>query len=156
MQQATSTIPIVMAYSTDPVGSGFVATLARPGGNTTGLASSQDDAAPKQLELLAMAVPQLRRIGLLGNPSNPNAVPVLRAVQAAARAAGLVVVPADARSLQEIDKAFGALTSQSVAAVIVLSDAFFSGIGEQSRHSRSGTGCHPSSCCENTSLLAGS
>jgi hypothetical protein len=72
-QQATSTIPIVMGYSVDPVGSGFVASLARPGGNTTGLASSLDESVPKQMELLVAAVPGLARIGLISNPGNRHA-----------------------------------------------------------------------------------
>jgi putative ABC transport system substrate-binding protein len=77
-QQATSTIPIVMGYSTDPIGSGFVTSLARPGGNVTGLASSLDDIGPKQIELQASAVPSLSRVGLLVNPGNPNTPPVLK------------------------------------------------------------------------------
>ena len=68
VQQATSTIPIVMAYSVDPVGSGFVASLAHPGGNTTGLASSVDETVPKQMELMVAVVPGLTRIGLVSNP----------------------------------------------------------------------------------------
>ena len=72
VQQATNTTPIVMGYSVDPVGNGFVASLARPGGNTTGLSSSQDDATPKQLELLTITVPNLPRVGLLANPDSPN------------------------------------------------------------------------------------
>jgi putative tryptophan/tyrosine transport system substrate-binding protein len=66
LQQATSTIPIVMAYSTDPVKNGLVASLAHPGGNITGLAGSSDDSSPKQLELLVTIMPNLSRIGLLG------------------------------------------------------------------------------------------
>ena len=75
VQQATSTIPIVTAYSVDPVGNGFVASLSRPGANTTGLSSSQDDATPKQVELLTMAVPNLSRVGWLANPDSPNFIP---------------------------------------------------------------------------------
>jgi ABC-type uncharacterized transport system substrate-binding protein len=67
-QRATTTIPIVLAYSTDPVGNGFVASLARPGGNITGLSGSSDDTSPKQLELVTAVIPNASRIGLLGNP----------------------------------------------------------------------------------------
>jgi putative ABC transport system substrate-binding protein len=84
MQQASSSIPIVLAVANDPVGLGLVASLARPGGNVTGLATSADDTTPKQLELLAKAVPKLSRVGILSSPDNPNAAPVLRAAQAAA------------------------------------------------------------------------
>ena len=83
-QQATTTIPIVMGYSTDPVGNGFVASLARPGGNTTGLAGSSDDSAPKQLELLATIVPNLSRVAILTNPYNPNSPAVMKSVWSAA------------------------------------------------------------------------
>jgi putative ABC transport system substrate-binding protein len=62
----------MMGYSVDPVGNGFVASLARPGGNITGLSSSQDDATPKQVELLTITVPNLLRVGLLANPDSPH------------------------------------------------------------------------------------
>jgi putative ABC transport system substrate-binding protein len=125
VRQVTRTIPIVMGYSTDPVGSGFVASMARPGGNVTGLASSADDASPKQLELLAAVVPNLSRVGLLQNPDSPNYAPILKSTQAAALAAGLALVPADARELPELDDAFAALTRERVQAVRVTPDAFF-------------------------------
>jgi putative tryptophan/tyrosine transport system substrate-binding protein len=95
-QQATSTIPIVMGYSVDPVGSGFVASLAHPGGNITGLAASIDDSAPKQLELLVTAMPSLTRVGLPINPGSTGAPPVLKSAYAAAQKAGLVIVPVEA------------------------------------------------------------
>src|SRR5262249_29469386 len=69
-QQATTTIPLVMGISTDPVGQGFVASLARPGGNLTGLASSAEETTAKQMELLATVVPNMSRVGLLMNPGN--------------------------------------------------------------------------------------
>jgi putative ABC transport system substrate-binding protein len=103
VQQATATIPIVMGYSTDPVGNGFVTNLARPGGHITGLASSLDDVIPKQMELLATAVPNLSRIGLLTNP----------------------LVSVEARDPGELDNAFATLISDRVGAVIVTSDGFF-------------------------------
>jgi putative tryptophan/tyrosine transport system substrate-binding protein len=124
-QQATTTIPIVMAYSTDPVGNGFVASLARPGGNTTGLAGSSDDSAPKQLELLTTVMPKLSRVAILTNPHNPNSAAVMKSAQSAAEKVGLLVVPVEARSLQEIENAFAALAKQSIAAVMVGLDAVF-------------------------------
>ena len=123
-QQATTTIPIVMAYSTDPVGNGFVASLARPGGNTTGLAGSSDDSAPKQLELLTTVMPRLSRVAILTNPHNPNSAAVIKSAQSAAEKVGLVVVPVEARSLEEIEDAFAAI-KQSIAAVVVGLDAVF-------------------------------
>lgn len=113
-----------MGYSTDPVGNGFVASLARPGGNTTGLAGSSDDSAPKQLELLAI-VPKLSRVAILTNPDNPNSPAVMKSVRSAAEKAGLLVVPVEARSPQQIEDAFAALAKQSVAAVMVGNDAMF-------------------------------
>ena len=125
LQQATSTIPIVMAYSTDPVGNGFVASLARPGGNVTGLTGSSDDSAPKQLELLATVVPNTPRIGVLGNPATPTYSAVLKSTQNTARKAGLAVVPMEAGNPQQIRKAFAALADERVQAVIVAADAVF-------------------------------
>ena len=125
LQQATSTIPIVMAYSTDPVGNGFVASLARPGGNITGLAGSSDDSAPKQLELLATVVPNTPRIGVLGNPATPTYSAVLKSTQNTARKAGLAVVPMEAGNPQQIRKAFAAFAEQRAQAVIVAADAVF-------------------------------
>ena len=124
-QQATTTIPIVMAYSTDPVGNGFVASLARPGGNTTGLAGSSDDSAPKQLELLTIVMPRLSRVAILTNPHNPNSAAVIKSAQFAAEKVGLVVVPVEARSPEEIEDAFAAIAKQSIAAVVVGLDAAF-------------------------------
>ena len=124
-QQATTTIPIVMAYSTDPVGNGFVASLARPGGNTTGLAGSSDNSAPKQLELLTTVMPRLSRVAILTNPHNPNSAAVIKSAQSAAEKVGLVVVPVEARSLEEIEDAFATIAKQSIAAVVVGLDAEF-------------------------------
>jgi putative tryptophan/tyrosine transport system substrate-binding protein len=101
LQRATSTIPIVMAYSTDPVGNGLVASLVRPGGNITGLAGSSDDSSPKQLELLTTVVPNISRIGLLGNPDTETYSSVLKSAQDAAQKVGLLVVPIEARNPQE-------------------------------------------------------
>ena len=123
VQRATSTIPIVMAYSTDPVGNGFVASLARPGGNTTGLASSGDDSAPKQVELLTTIVPTLSRIGFLANQANPNSTSLLASARTAAEAAGLAVVSATGHTLTEIEKAFGYFVSERVGAIMVPADA---------------------------------
>jgi putative ABC transport system substrate-binding protein len=123
VQNATSTIPIVMGYSTDPVGNGFVTSLARPGGNTTGLASSLDDIVSKQLELLATIIPNLARVGYLGNPDNPNFGPVLVSAQASAARSGIALVPVEARSPRGIEDAIGALARQGVNATVVISDA---------------------------------
>jgi len=127
LQRATTTIPIVMAYSTDPVGNGLVASLVRPGGNITGLAGSSDDSSPKQLELLTTIVPNVSRIGLLGNPDTETYSSVLKRAQDAAQKVGLSVVPMEARNAQEIEKAFAAFAEERIPAVVVASDAIFFG-----------------------------
>src|SRR5204863_5349205 len=119
LKRTITSIPIVMAYSTDPVGNGLVASLARPGGNMTGLAGSSDDASPKQLELLATVVPNISRIGLLGNPNNANYSPFLKSAQDAARKAGFSLMPIDARDTEEIERAFAAFAKDGVPAAIV-------------------------------------
>jgi putative tryptophan/tyrosine transport system substrate-binding protein len=125
LKRAVTTIPIVMAYSTDPVGNGIVASLVRPGGNITGLASSSDDSSPKQLELLATVVPNVSRIGLLGNPNNPNYPPARKSAQDAAQQARLSLALLEAGSPQEIEKAFNAFAKERVPAVVVSADAVF-------------------------------
>jgi putative ABC transport system substrate-binding protein len=127
LQRATTTIPIVMAYSTDPVGNGLVASLVRPGGNITGLAGSSDDSSPKQVELLTTIVPNVSRIGLLGNPDTETYSSVLKRAQDAAQKVGLSVVPMEARNPQEIERAFPAFVEERIAAVVVASDAIFFG-----------------------------
>jgi putative tryptophan/tyrosine transport system substrate-binding protein len=124
IQQASS-IPIVVAISTDPVGLGLVASLAHPGGNVTGLATSADDTAPKQLELLARVVPKLSRVGILSSPDNPNSAPVLRAAQTAALAAGLQTIPVEARTLDDFERAFATLTKARVEALMVVAGLIF-------------------------------
>jgi putative tryptophan/tyrosine transport system substrate-binding protein len=124
----TAALPaIVMAYSTDPVGNGLVASLVHPGGNITGLAGSSDDSSPKQLELLTTLVPSVSRIGLLGNPDTETYSSVLKSAQDAAQKAGLLVVPIEARNSPEIENAFSALAKERVPAVMVASDAIFFG-----------------------------
>ena len=125
LQGMTTTIPIVMGFSTDPVGNGFATSLARPGGNVIGLASSSDDASPKQLELLTMVVPGLSRVGVLMNPGSLNSLPVMKSVQMAAQNGGLSIVPVEAANTQEIGAAFATLTKERVGAVMTAPDAFF-------------------------------
>jgi putative ABC transport system substrate-binding protein len=125
VRQATHTIPIVMGYSIDPVGNGFVSNLSHPGGNITGMASSGEDTSGKQLQLLAGVVPNLSRIGLVQNPESSDYASILDSTRAAAQKAGLELVPVDARAPQDIDDAFGVLSRERVGAVKVSSDRFF-------------------------------
>ncbi len=125
VRAVTSSIPIVMGYSIDPVRSGFVASLARPGGNITGLASSVEEIVAKQMELLALVLPGLSRLGLLYNPGNPNHIGVLAAAGDNARRMGIDLLASDARDPAGIDGAFASLGREGAGAVMVLPDAFF-------------------------------
>ena len=120
-KQATSTIPIVFAVANDPVGAGFVSSLARPGGNITGLSLQTTDLAAKRLELLREVVPGIRRLGVLANIGNAGAVPEIDEVQAAARILGLDVALIEMRRPEDIASAFAAFKS-GVAAIYVCTD----------------------------------
>jgi putative ABC transport system substrate-binding protein len=121
-KQATETIPIVMAAVADAVAAGFVASLARPGGNITGLSLMHSELVGKQLELLKEVLPKVSRVALLGNPANPNYAPLLRHAQDAARALGVRLQPLEARNSSEIDSALAAITRERTGALIVLAD----------------------------------
>ncbi len=124
-QQATTTIPIVMALANDPVGSGLVASLARPGGNVTGLTVMSPDLAGKQLQLLKEVVPKISRVALLTNPDNPASARFLREAEPAARALGVRLQILEARNTQEIDSAFAVVTKERAGALLILPDVIF-------------------------------
>ena len=123
VKRATTTIPIVMAVSRDPVGSGFIASLGRPGGNITGLAN---DPAPeiqtKNLELLREAVPRVSRVALLWNPTPSDARAYRNAVESAVRRLGGAFQAVEVRSPQEHDGAFGAVVRQHAQGLLVLQE----------------------------------
>jgi putative ABC transport system substrate-binding protein len=121
-KQATTIIPIIFASVGDPVGAGLVASLARPGGNVTGLSNQSSDLASKQLELLRDAVPGLRRLGIIANADNPATLLTLREVEAAARMLGLDVATPEIRRAEDIAPAFEALEGQAPQALYVLFD----------------------------------
>ena len=123
-QKATATIPVVMVVSVDPVGAGFVKSLARPGGNITGLSNLAGDLSPKHLEFLLTIVPKLSRIAVLVNPTNAAHATVRTDVQEAARRAGIAVLVVEAHTLQEIERAFSKMTRDNAGAVIVTLDPF--------------------------------
>ena len=114
-KHATSVIPIVFVLALDPVGGGLVASLARPGGNVTGLSIQAADLANKRLELLREVVPRLRRLALMGNVGFAEAVLEMGEVQAAARTLDLEVVPLEIRRAEDITPAFEALKAQADA-----------------------------------------
>jgi putative ABC transport system substrate-binding protein len=121
-KQATSTIPIVMAVSGDPVNTGLVESLARPGGNVTGLSLLTPDLAPKRLELLKEAVPTLARVAVLWNAANPVKVLDWHETQAAASALGLQLQSLAVRGPTDFDGAFAATTRDRADALVVLPD----------------------------------
>jgi len=125
VQQTTRTIPIVMSQANDPVGSGLVANLARPGGNVTGLTIMSPDLVAKRLELLKELVPKVSRIGLLRNPDNPASAAMLQEAEAAARALGVRLQTLEARNSQEIEVAFAAMLKERAGALLMLTDAIF-------------------------------
>src|SRR3954471_8797928 len=125
-KSATSTIPIVFRGGADPVGDGLVASLARPGGNLTGVVMLATEVTAKRLELLAELVPRAGVIALLVNPSSANAERVIQEVQEAARAKGLQLHVLKASTESEIDIAFASLVQLHADALVVAADPFLS------------------------------
>jgi putative tryptophan/tyrosine transport system substrate-binding protein len=119
-KKATAVIPIVFATAGDPVGTGIVASLARPGGNVTGLSNQGTDTAAKRLELLREVVPNLRRLAMLVNVGSPVVVLELGEVQAAARTVGLEVITLEIRRGEDIVPAFEALNGRADALYVVI------------------------------------
>jgi putative ABC transport system substrate-binding protein len=124
-RKATSTIPIVMATSPDPVVSGFAKTLAHPGGNITGLTNFTVDISPKLFEMLQSMVPKLSRLAVMMNPVNSSHAGVLQSVESAAQKAGVKVLPVEARSAVEIERAFSTMAQAKAGGVLVPRDGFY-------------------------------
>jgi len=118
-QKATTTIPIVMVIATDPVGLGFVTSLARPSGNITGLTIQTPELAGKRLELLKEAMPKLMRVAVLWDPTEPGRTQLVRESEVAAAKLGLQLQTLEARNGREIGSAFTAMTRERVGAVLV-------------------------------------
>ena len=123
-KEATATIPIVMGMDNDPVGSGFVASLARPGGNITGLSSFSGELNGKRLELLKEIVPKLSRVAVLGTSSNPGNAQSLKETEIAAGALGLKIQYSDIRDPKDIETAFRVARSERVDGVLALNTPF--------------------------------
>ena len=124
-KRATATIPIVFVATPDPVSSGFVNSLSRPGGNLTGISTSAADVGPKQLELLRAAIPGCSRVAFLANPTNNASVVVRRAIAATAQEMKLQVFSLDAQNLQEIEQAVAEARRSRADAAIFAVDGFF-------------------------------
>jgi ABC-type uncharacterized transport system substrate-binding protein len=121
-QRATTTIPIVMVAAGDPVRAGFVTSLARPGGNVTGMTFLSRELSGKRLEILKEAVPAASRVAVLWNPDNPGGQINFDATQAAAKELGLTLQSFEARAVPELERAFGAMADKHIQAVVVLTD----------------------------------
>jgi len=125
-KKATGTIPIVITNAADPVGTGLVASLARPGGNVTGLSDFNAGVITKRLELLKEVVPSASRIAILLNPANPTNPRQLKLVQAAAPAVGVTLLALEAKGADDIDRAFAAIRKERAGALVVVGDPMFS------------------------------
>src|SRR6267143_4686180 len=121
-RQATSTIPIVMVAVGDAVGAGFISSLARPGGNITGLGALSVELSGKRLEILKQIVPSIRRVAVLWNPNNPAGILGFRETEVAARALGVTALSIPVRTPDEIDRAFAIITQERADGLVVVTD----------------------------------
>jgi putative ABC transport system substrate-binding protein len=119
-KEATPTLPIVMTFDSDPVGNGSVASLARPGGNITGLSTLAPEISGKQLELLKEVVPELSRVAVLGSSANPGNAQVLKEIEAAAGAFSVRLQYLDILDAKELEAVFRAVSNGRANAVFVL------------------------------------
>jgi len=124
-KNATSVIPIVIGNAADPVGTGLVASLARPGGNITGLSDFNLGVVTKRLELIKEVVPSASRVAVLLNPANPTNPLQLKEIQAVAPALGVTLLPLEAKEPNDIDRAFAVMRNQQPGALIVFGDLMF-------------------------------
>ena len=125
VKRATTSIPLVMVAVGDPVGTGIVASLARPGGNITGLTSIAADLEGKRLELLREVIPKLSHIAVLWNPTSPFQVVAEKELQAAAQMLRIKVLSLGVRAAEELDNAFAAILRERPGALLVLADRLF-------------------------------
>ena len=123
-QQATRTIPIVMFGVGDPVATGLVASLARPGGNVTGLTQLSPELSAKRLALLKEVIPRVSRVAVLSNPTNPSNAPQIRDIKVAAQPLGIHLQLLETRTSQDLDGAFQVATRGRAGALITLDDLF--------------------------------
>jgi putative ABC transport system substrate-binding protein len=124
-KRATSTIPIVFMSHADPLGTGHVASLSRPGGNVTGMSLMMTETNVKGLELFKEAIPKLSHIAVVFDPATPSHAPGLKAIQAAGSSLGLKVLPVPVRAATEFDGAFRAMARERADGVLVLSTPLF-------------------------------
>jgi putative ABC transport system substrate-binding protein len=130
-RDATSTTPIVMAVSGDPIGTGLIASLSKPGGNITGLSLLAPDLGGKRIELLKETVAKVSRVGILWNPTNAVKALELRSTEAAAKELGVIVTSNEVRAPKDFDRAFAAIVQERPSALITLSDPLTRGHKKQ-------------------------
>jgi uncharacterized protein with GYD domain len=123
VRRATSIIPIVMVSVGDPVGSGFIASLARPGGNITGVSNITADLSAKLMELFVELVPGMKRVGVVRNPNNPNVTVQLHETEDAVLKLNMQVQVVDAQTSDEFERALAQLSAGSVDGVVLLADS---------------------------------
>ena len=121
--QATDTIPIVMTISADPIGSGIIASSARPGGNVTGMSALASEMAGKRIELLKDVLPGALRVAVLWNPDNKSKVVEWKDMQTAAKAIGLTLIPVEVRTAEQLEFAFGSILRERPDALITLTES---------------------------------
>jgi putative ABC transport system substrate-binding protein len=127
-KQVTTTIPIIMSNNGDPIGTGLIASLARPGGNVTGLSTTPGpEIYGKNMELLKETIPKLTRVVVLTNPTNPISALVLKGTETAARAFKVSLHPLEARVANEYDTVFAAAIKERAGAILVVQDPMFFG-----------------------------
>jgi putative tryptophan/tyrosine transport system substrate-binding protein len=158
LQHATRTIPIVLTVTADPVGDGFAASMARPGGNITGLSFSATDLGPKVLELLKSAVPKLARVAVLVQSENPAHPPQLKRIMSAAQKIGIQTLLAEGTTLPQIEQEFALMKKEHADAVIILPDPFFlqelAAIAAQALKHRLPSGCPLPEYAESGGLIS--
>ncbi len=130
-QQLTKTVPIIFATLNDPVAAGLVASLARPGGNTTGISNLAEDPTGKLLETLRAAAPKVKRIGVLINPKNPSNLTMLGTTRTIGTTLGLTILEAELAQPEQLETVFAALVKQKPGALLVHSDAMVNGLRER-------------------------
>jgi len=124
-RQATQTIPIVFSNHVDPVGIGHVASLARPGGNITGLLMLLTDLAVKELEILTEAVPHAKRIGVVWSPTTPSHAPALRAIEGAGEKLRVQLVLVDVQAAEDFEGAFATMVREGAGGFLVVPSPLF-------------------------------
>ena len=124
-KKSTTSVPIVMVGIPDPIGEGFATSLSRPGGNITGLSTIVTEASAKHVELLRAVIPNLSRIAVLINPSNPSDSLILEQISGAAFSSGVKVQAVEAGTAADVEAGFDAMTRARTEAVIVAADPFF-------------------------------